>query len=142
MRSRRLLLSVATIALVSAVGWHCLAQYEVEPGPQVPRVSYRVRVINEMSRDVCVKIIPYGRTTFFHADLGRGQSVVQDLYAGQRVLCVWDDRTGDLLIAGGVLINRNGVLRIRPLFADRASAAPGERPKAAAAVPMMELQPE
>jgi hypothetical protein len=120
----------------------CFAQYQVDPDPRNDQTAYRVRVINEMGRDVCVKIIPFGKSTYFHADFSAGQSATRDLYAGQRVLCVWDDRTGEVLIAASVLINRNGKLRVRPMYASapKAMEAPGAPRSAAPGIPSVEIE--
>lgn len=142
MTQSRLFQVGALVVLSIAWAGQCHAQYQIESEPRRAS-SYRVRVINEMGRPICVKIIPYGRNTFFHADLGRGQSIVQELYAGQRVLCVWDDNSGDLLVAGAVNINRNGRLRIRPLFAAApAEGGLGAKPRAAAphGLPSIEIE--
>ena len=129
--------------LTSVVAWHCYAQYQIEPEARQAR-AYRVRVINQMDRDICVKIIPYGRSGYFHADLDPGESETEDLWAGQRVLCVWDDNTGRLLIASGLTVNRNGKLRIRPLFAalPKTTDPEGAQRRAAPGVPLMEIEPD
>jgi hypothetical protein len=101
-------------------------------------------VINDMGRAVCVKIIPFRHTNYFHADLGPGESTTQEMWSGQRALCVWDDRSGQLLIVSGVTISRNGKLRLRPMIgeAPRAMEAPGALPSAAPSVPSMEIEPD
>lgn len=135
---RRVLLGAAAVVAVGIVAWQGWGQqYEIEAE------AYRVRVVNQMGIPICVKIIPYGRDTYFHADLRPGQSMVQNLYAGHRVMCVWDDRNGRLVIAAGLLVNRDGVLRIRPLYV--ATPAPGAAedatPRAAAAgLPAVEIE--
>jgi hypothetical protein len=124
--------------LAIAAAWRCYAQYQVEPERRRPS-SYRVRVVNEMGQPICVKIIPYGHSNYFHADLGPRESETRDLWSGQRALCVWDDKTGELLIAAEVKINRNGVLRIRPLYA-AASAEPGKAEAPRRAMPSVEIE--
>lgn len=117
--------------------------YQVEPEAH-RQAYYRVRVVNKMDIPICVKIMPYGKTNYFHADLARNESDVENLWAGQRALCVWDDRTGELLIVARVNINRNGVLRIRPLWGepDRPGAPAGAAPRAAAEAPAVEIESE
>jgi hypothetical protein len=123
MSLRRLTLLALAIGVSGLAAWRCCAQYVIESDP-VPNRWHRVRVVNDMGRAICVKIIPYGRNNYFHADLGPGQSNTDDLWDGQRAMCVWDDRSGELLIAASVIVNRNGVLHVRPLFAAAAAGAP------------------
>jgi hypothetical protein len=137
MRVRALLLSALLAGLSSLSAQQCSAQYQVEP-ESAHHYSYRVRVVNQMGRPICVKIIPYGHSNYFHADLGSNQSATRDLWAGQRVLCVWDDRNGKLLIAAQVNIKRNGVLRIRQLAM---AAGPGAA-KEPSEMPSMEIESE
>ena len=81
---RKLSLLVGTV-LLSSVAWAlCYAQYQIEPDAPSPRTSYRVRVINDMGRAVCVKIIPFRHTNYFHVDLGPGESTAQEMWSGQR----------------------------------------------------------
>lgn len=145
---RRSFLSMGAMGILAALDATADAQFAIEPEP-VRNRAYRVRVINEMGTRICVKIIPYVRPTMFHADLADGQSVVQNLYGGHRVMCVWDDTTGDLLIAAGVMVNRHGRLRIRPVAsAAFAPALPedgpadGVRTRVRAAIPAIEIEPE
>jgi hypothetical protein len=140
MRAGTLALSALLVGLSGIAAWQCFAQYQVEP-ERAQRRSYRVRVANEMGRPICVKIIPYGRSGYFHADLNTGDSETQDLWAGQRALCVWDDKTGELLIAAGVNVHRSGVLRIRPLYA-AAAAEPGKAAEPRRTVPSVEIESE
>lgn len=144
MARRTCLLGGLCVALAAAAAWRCYGQYEVESDARQAR-AYRVRVINEMGRAICVKIIPYGHSNYYHADLGRGESETRDLWAGQRALCAWDDRNGQLLIVASVNINRNGRLRIRPQFAAApAEARAAEQPRgvAPAGIPSLEIERE
>ena len=110
---RKLMFGIILTGLWGVCATPALSQrdFNIEPDP-VPNRSYRIRVRNEMGRAICVKIIPYGRSTYFHADLGCGESEVDRLWGGHRVVCVWDDRTGRVLAAGGVYVGRSGILRI------------------------------
>jgi hypothetical protein len=147
MSLRRLTLLALAIVLSGFAAWRCCAQYVIEPDP-APNSWHRVRVVNDMGRSICVKIIPYGRNNYFHADLAPGQSHTDDLWDGQRAMCVWDDRTGQLLIAACVIVNRNGVLHVRPMFAAAAPGAakaaeePGRaaQPAAAPRMPSMQIE--
>jgi hypothetical protein len=137
MRIRTLVLSVLLAGLSSLSAQQCCGQYRVEP-ESARQNWHRVRVVNQMGRPICVKIIPYGHNNYFHTDLNPKQSVTRELWAGQRVLCVWDDRSGALLIAARVDINRNGVLRIRQL----AMAAQPGAAKESSGMPTMEIESE
>lgn len=124
----------------SSAAW---GQFEIEPERGN---AHRVRLVNEMGLPICVKIVGHGQRAFFHVDLGRNRSVVQLLYAGPRVLCVWDDRTGDLLVAASIDVNRSGTLRLRPIYFG-AEGEPGAVPHArrpregGAGLPSLEIEP-
>jgi hypothetical protein len=122
---KKMLLSIAGLIFIAIAAVICHAQYEIQP--EAPRARiYRVRIVNEMGRSICVKLVGYGQNRLFHADLSRGENVVQDLYSGVRALCVWDDNNGRLIILGTVNIARSGKLRILPIvFAPK--SAEGER---------------
>lgn len=131
------------VVLFSSVAWaFCFAQYRVEPDTWPSRMSYRVRVINDMGRPVCIKIIPFRHSNYFHADMAPGESTVQDMWSGQRAICVWDDRTGQLLVVGGVTINRNGGLHIRPMAMGmpKAGAPQGGEMPWSPAVPSLNIE--
>ena len=141
MVTRKVILVLVTLAFLLIPGVIAFSQMRIEPDP-VPNESYRIRVINEMGVPICVKIIPYGRATYFHADLAPGRSKRDRLWGGNRIVCVWHDRTGEVLLATGVRVNRNGILRIRPVWAEpmAAPAEGGVQPKTA--MPMLEIEPE
>lgn len=103
---------------------------------------YRVRVINQMGVPICTKIMPYGKSNYFHAHLSPNSSQVENLWSGQRALCVWDDRTGELLVVARVDINRNGILRIRPLWGEPAKAGAAPAAPQASASPSVEIESE
>lgn len=103
---------------------------------------YRVRVINQMGVPICTKIMPYGKSNYFHAHLSPNSSQTENLWAGQRALCVWDDRTGELLVVARVDINRNGILRIRPLWGEPAKAGAASEAPQASASPSVEIESE
>lgn len=96
------------------------------------RESYRVRLVNEMGYPIRVKMVRYGMGRFLEEDLPRGGGITRRLYAGERVLCVWD-RNEQLTLAAQVNVNRSGTLRLRRIpqvFGPGAPRAFGEnRPR-------------
>ena len=134
------LVFVGLFIVTATVGF---SQLELEDDNALKR-SYRVRVLNDMGQDICVKIIPYGRANYFHANLAPNRSKTSQLWSGDRVVCVWDDKTGEVLLTTGVHINRNGLLRIRPVWAMRLKTyGAHSRPKSAApAILMLKIEPE
>lgn len=150
MTARKLTACGLMIALSSVLWSLGFAQdYQVERDPEArvrPQAHYRVRVVNKMGIPICAKIMAYGKSGYFHADLDPNESEVEDLWAGQRALCVWDDRTGELLIVARVHINQNGVLRIRPLWDETekpgAPAESTQRTAPAAASPSFQIESE
>jgi hypothetical protein len=130
MFAKKYLSLAAFLALSGGIGVFCRAQYQIEPDTPRSRV-YRIHLINETGQPLCLKLIGYGQSRYYHTDLRPGQSVVQDFYSGLRVLCMWNDDSAQLLVMDTVNINRNGKLRLRLLAMmapKRAEGAePGER---------------
>jgi hypothetical protein len=115
-------------------------QSEVEPDDY--NEAYRIRVINEMGEWIRLKIVGFRRDANYRVDMDPGDYDVQDLYGGQRVLCVWN-REGNLLAVVAVNINRNGKLRIRQLYgsaAERRAAAAGAADENNAGLPTLEIE--
>jgi len=110
--------------LASAPSKPVQGQIEVEPDADT---SYRVRVINEMGEWIRLKIVGFRRDANYRVDLDQGDYATQELYSGPRVLCAWN-RHGDLMLVVALNINRNGKLRIRPLYgSEPGAAAPAAR---------------
>jgi hypothetical protein len=129
------LLALSVFCLFCMAGLLCYAQYDIEPEAPRSRI-HRVRIINDTGYSICLKLVGYGQSRYFHTDLGKGQSTVQDFYSGIRALCIWNDNNGQLLVLNTVNINRGGKLRLRViLYAPK--RAEGEQPEAPAKEPAM-----
>ena len=97
--------------------------------PIQPNQPYHsVRLVNEMGYPIRVKMVRYGSGRYLEEDLSRNGSVTRDLYAGDRVLCVWS-RDQRLTLAAQVDVEMSGTLRIRPIAYPAAGAAPMGAPR-------------
>jgi hypothetical protein len=104
-------LAVLSLAAVSVgVTTAQIGRLPIEPR----RPYYDVRIVNEMGYPVRVKMVRYGSGRYLEEDLSRGGSVMRQLYAGERVLCVWN-RSERLTLAAQVNVNTSGTLRLRPI---------------------------
>ena len=147
MSLRNILLGFGLVVLVgvSLAG----AQLIIQPGHGFNQ-AYRVRVVNEMGMPIRIKMFSYAHDNYFHADLRQGQSVSQNLWAGDRVVGVWD-RSGTVILTSSVRVDRNGILRLQPFFGvpagemPRGAAPRAAEPEAAApagGTPMLQLESE
>lgn len=138
MRHHRVVACMVGVVLSWAGAGLCFGQgLQIEPDARRPNRVYTIRLVNETGRPVCVKIEGYGRSRSYHADFRPGQSHAQEFYGGLRVVIVWDDDTGNLLMADIVDINRDGKLRLRGMAP--ASAEKGVAPRAVQ--PQIEIEP-
>ena len=88
-------------------------RFKIEPKrPQ--SASHNVQIINEMGFSIRLKLMGYQDGANYVLDMRPGQRVQQRLYAGQRVICIWD-RKQHLRVAANVTIDRGGELRLRPI---------------------------
>ena len=74
-------------------------------------------------------VLRYGSGQYLDEDLPRGGSTTRQLYAGERVLCVWN-RNQTLTMAAQVNVDTAGTLRIRPIefpYAARSAPRDGTR---------------
>jgi len=130
---------VAIPTFLSAPATPVRGQIEVEPDDDTQ--AYRIRVINEMGEWIRLRIVGFRRDANYQVNLDQGDYDVQNLYGGQRVLCVWN-REGDLLAVVALNINRSGKLRIRQLYGNpgepRAAAGAAEGNKAG--LPSLEIE--
>ncbi len=115
---------VAVMALQSQVARSQVGNLQIEPNQQ----SYEVRLVNQMGYPIRLKMVRYGEGRFLEVDLPTNASTTRQLYAGERVLCVWNHQRF-LTLAAQVNVDSSGTLRIRPVeypYAARAeAAAPG-----------------
>ena len=136
MNSRKMFFGLALLGLVLG-STAANAQLTIQPGHPSGE-AYRVRVVNEMGVPIRVKIMSYDHHNYFQADLGRGQSHAYPLWAGDRVVCVWDNRSGDVILTSPLVVDRPGILRLQSFFempggpVPRGAAPRGAAPKGAA----------
>ena len=133
------LLAILTVGVTSAQ----IGRLPIQADPS----SYRVRFVNEMGYPVRVKMVRFGSGRYLEEDLARGSSVTRELYAGERVLCVWS-RDQTLRLAAQVNVDTAGTLRIRPIAYSPAEAAPLGAPRGKPArrqsmepLPRLKLEP-
>lgn len=123
-------------ALLFAFAPLCSGQISIQPEPQ--RKVYTVRIVNGTGRPVCMKIEGHGKSRSFHTDLRARDSARQTFYGGLRVVMVWDDETGGLLLLDTLNFDRSGVLRL-PAVAPAAAAGPAAA--RAAASQALQIEP-
>jgi hypothetical protein len=104
---------------------------------QPSQSSYTVRLVNEMGYPIRVKMVRFGSGRYLEEDLSRNGSVTRELYAGERVLCVWS-RDQTLRLAAQVDVDTSGTLRLRPIAYPAAGAAPRAVPQGA---PRQSMEP-
>ncbi len=134
-----------TLAAVFAVGAILATVVPAQIGrlPIRPiQQAYEVRLVNEMGYPIRVKMVRYGSGQYLDEDLPRGGSTTRQLYAGERVLCVWN-RNETLTLAAQVNVDTSGTLRIRPIEYPYAAtrSAPRGTPRREAAGGAMEPLP-
>lgn len=115
------LAATATVILGMAV-WASVTPAQVGRLPIEPRQqAYEVRLVNEMGYPIRLKMVRYGSGQYLDVDMPRNSSTIRQLYAGERVLCVWNQgRT--LTLAAQVNVDTAGTLRIRPIAYPYAAA--------------------
>jgi hypothetical protein len=107
---------------------------------QPSQSSHKVRFVNEMGYPIRVKMVRFGSGRYLEEDLPRNGSVTRELYAGERVLCVWD-RDQRLTLAAQVDVEVSGTLRIRPIAYPAAEARPLGAPRRGAPRQSMDSLP-
>lgn len=119
--------------------------------------SYNVTIVSEFGIPVRVGIFGYSTKAQARIDFDGGRTgpdvYDQELFAGERVICVWDPRGRALLVAS-VLIDSDGMLVLAPYFAGQAAAAvagdappaaangEGENDQAAPGIPRLKIKPK
>ena len=111
-------------------------RFKIEPKRPSITASHDVEIVNQVGVSIRLKLMGYQEGAQFVIDLRPGQRVKQRLFAGERVLCVWDQKQ-QLRIAGSVDVSRAGrlVLRApqnqpqRPKGSATPMAAPSPLPK-------------
>lgn len=144
-------------ALISGAGVFCLVavaagvttaqmgRLPIQP-IQPSQTSYKVRLVNEMGYPIRIKMVRFGSGRYLEEDLSRTGSVTRELYAGERVLCVWD-RSQRLTFAAQVNVDTSGTLRLRPMAYPAAGASPlgaplrGKARQSADPLPRLKLEP-
>ena len=118
--------AIATLAVTLTIG----AVLTTVTPAQVGRIqirpnqrSHEVRLVNEMGYPIRIKMVRYGSGRYLEEDLGPNQSTTRQLYAGERVLCVWNRRQ-ILTLAAQINVDTSGTLRIRPIAYPYAAQAP------------------
>ena len=125
--NKRAVVSSAVLSLLAILVSVAVAQVGVLPiQPNQP--YHTVRIVNEMGYPIRVKMVRYGSGRYLEEDLSLNRSVSRDLYAGERVLCVWN-RQQRLTLAAQVNVDTSGTLRIRPIAYPAAGAAPLGAPR-------------
>lgn len=105
----------ATVLAAVVVAWAGVTSAQIGRLPIEPnRASYEVRLVNEMGYPIRVKMVRYGTGQYLEADLKTNGSITRQVYAGDRVLCVWN-RNELLTLAVQVNVDSSGTLRLRPL---------------------------
>jgi hypothetical protein len=112
----------ASVAVLAGVTTAQIGRLPIQPIEPV-QASYQVRLVNEMGYPIRIKMVRYGSGRYLEEDLSRSGSVTRELYAGERVLCVWD-RSQRLTLAAQVNVDRAGTLRLRPIAWPAAEAGP------------------
>ena len=141
----RFALATSCLLLAALAPTPSRAQVGVLP-IQPNQASYSVRLVNEMGYPIRVKMVRFGSGRYLEEDLRVNGSVTRELYAGDRVLCVWN-RGQTLTLAAQVNVNTSGTLRIRPVSFPMAAQAesagtPRRRGGAAAMEPLPRLKLE
>lgn len=132
------LLAVAVGALVAFQARQAWAQVGILPIER-SQPYYQVRLVNDMGYPIRVKMVRFGQGNYLEEDLPRGFSKTYNLYAGERVLCVWNQQQ-ILTLAAQVNVDGSGTLRIRPI-AYAYGAAPQGVPRAEAGRPREAMEP-
>jgi hypothetical protein len=134
---KKLAAFLVALSVAAVVAGVTTAQVGVLPiQPNQP--YHRVRFVNEMGYPIRVKMVRYGSGRYLEEDISRSGSVARDLYAGERVLCVWN-RNQRLTLAAQVNVDTSGTLRIRPISYPAAEAAPLGAPRSG--TPRQSMEP-
>ena len=129
-------LSVVSLSLfVLSLVWVAPIHAQL-PRLRVENNTYKVTIVSEFGFPVRVGIFGYSTKAQVRIDFDGGQSgpdvYNQQLYAGERVVCVWDNR-GRALLMASVLIDSSGTLTLAPLYGGQAGAGAAEGAEADAA---------
>ena len=146
-----LTLFVVSLFVVSLL-WVAPAQAQA-PRLRLQNRTYNVTIVSEFGYPVRVGIFGYSTKAQVRIDFDGGRTgpdvYDQELFAGERVVCVWDHRGRALLVAS-VLIDSSGVLSLAPFFGGQAAgAAPraaagaaGGAGAAGAGIPRLKIKPK
>jgi hypothetical protein len=140
--------------MLFAIGIYVLtctaASYAQLPRIQLQQKTYDVTVVSEYGFPVRVGIFGYSTRANCRIDFDGTHPDVYDqkLYAGERVVFVWDRRGTPLMVAV-VTIDSDGVLVVGGPFADMPAGAPYGRAEARAGgaqpklnLPRLRIKPE
>lgn len=108
---RRIGLLVFSFCSLAALATTVSAQLNIVPGSGAID-AYDLTIINRLGYDARIKFVGFLDSAYFTCDLGNNQSAERDFFAGDRVMCVWDE-SGTLRMSATINVNRNGILELR-----------------------------
>ena len=74
--------------------------------------AYDLVISNQLGYDARIRFVGFQSDADFVCDLRDGQSTERDFYAGDRVMCIWDE-SGELRMTATINVSQNGTLELQ-----------------------------